>query len=97
MSSSFSGLEVWMFWVVLVICCVVYQRHSMLCVLLSLEAFSLVLFYCCVIVLSEMQSCVGLGLMFLCLEVSVMSVCLSLLVKLVKLAGCDYVGVTSFS
>nr|QTA71702.1 NADH dehydrogenase subunit 4L [Hyriopsis bialata] len=94
--SSLSGLEMWVFWVVLAICCVVFQRHSLLCILLGLEVFGLVLFYCCVVIFGEMHSCVGLSLMFMCLEISVMSVCLSLMVKLVSFVGCDYVGVSSF-
>nr|QTA71650.1 NADH dehydrogenase subunit 4L [Lens contradens] len=81
-------------WVVLAFCCVVFQRQSLLCVLLGLEVVSLVLFACYVTLFVDMQSCVGLGLMFLCYEVCVMSVCLSLMVKMVKSTGCDYVGVS---
>nr|QTA71676.1 NADH dehydrogenase subunit 4L [Physunio superbus] len=84
-------------WVVLAFSCVVFQRHSLLCILLGLEVVSLILFYCCIMVFIDMQSCVSLGLMFLCYEVCVMSVCLSLMVKMVSSIGCDYVGVFFFS
>nr|BAB62760.1 NADH dehydrogenase complex 4L [Pronodularia japanensis] len=81
--------------VVLAISCIMFQRHSLLMVLLGFEVFSLVLFSCFISVFGVMQTPVGLSLVFLCLEVCVMSVCLALMVKLVSCVGSDYVGVAS--
>nr|AGG19449.1 NADH dehydrogenase subunit 4L [Sinohyriopsis cumingii] len=85
------------FMVVLAIFCVVCQRHSFLGILLGFEIFSLVLFYWFVSLLGDMQKSVGFSLVFFCFEVCVMSVCLALLVGLVKCAGGDYVGAVSSS
>nr|AGN92168.1 NADH dehydrogenase subunit 4L [Lamprotula leaii]AOX13199.1 NADH dehydrogenase subunit 4L [Lamprotula caveata] len=82
--------------VVLAISCIVFQRHSLFSVLLGFEVFSLILFYCLVWGFGVMQTPVGFSLVFLCLEVCVMSVCLALMVKLVSCTGSDYVGVASF-
>nr|ALQ78692.1 NADH dehydrogenase subunit 4L [Potomida littoralis] len=83
--------------VVLAILCILFQRHSLLSVLLGFEVFSLVLFYCFIWVFGVMQSLVGFSLVFLCLEVCVMSVCLALMVKLVSSVGSDYVGASSLT
>nr|AGO02031.1 NADH dehydrogenase subunit 4L [Solenaia carinata] len=80
---------------VLVICCILLQRHSLLGVLLGFEALGLVLFCLFISVFGIMQKPVSLSLVFLCLEVCVMSVCLALMIKLVKASGSDYVGVCS--
>nr|APA19211.1 NADH dehydrogenase subunit 4L [Solenaia oleivora] len=95
--SCCGGVAMYLVMVVLSVCCILSQRHSLLGILLGFEVFSLVLFCSFVGVFGVMQSPVGLSLVFLCLEVCVMSVCLALMIKLVKVSGSDYVGVCSFS
>nr|QDH07391.1 NADH dehydrogenase subunit 4L [Microcondylaea bonellii] len=95
--SYYGGAMVYSVMVVLAIFCIMLQRHSLLGILLGFEVFSLVLFYIFVGVFGAMQKSVGLSLVFLCLEVCVMSVCLGLMVKLVGVSGSDYVGACSLS
>nr|APA19198.1 NADH dehydrogenase subunit 4L [Parvasolenaia rivularis] len=78
--------------VFLAVCCILSQRQSLLGILLGFEVFSLVMFFLFVWVFGVMQKPVGFSLVFLCLEVCVMSVCLAVMVKLVKTFGGDYVG-----
>nr|QDH07441.1 NADH dehydrogenase subunit 4L [Pilsbryoconcha exilis] len=82
---------------VLGVMCVMFQRHSLLGILLGLEILSVIMYFSCTVVFMTMHKSVALGLTFLCLEVCVMSVCLALMVKSVKAVGSDYVGVSFLS
>nr|UUJ37707.1 NADH dehydrogenase subunit 4L [Potamilus streckersoni] len=79
------------FMLVLGVVCVAFQRHSFLGVLLGFEILGLTVFYCFFIFWGGMQSLVGFSLVFLCMEVCVVCVSLSLMVSLVKLVGDDHI------
>nr|ACQ91027.1 NADH dehydrogenase subunit 4L [Quadrula quadrula] len=81
--------------IVVVVVCLLFQRHSLFGVLLSLKVFGLVLFFWFMVFFGSMQSLVGFGLVYLCLEVCVMCVSLVLMVQLISGAGSDYVGVVA--
>nr|AQM37777.1 NADH dehydrogenase subunit 4L [Unio crassus] len=82
---------------VISLCCVLLQRHSLFGVLLGLEVVSLVMCFNFVCGFENMQGVASFVLVFLCFEVCVMSVCLSLMVMFVKGIGSDYVSVSVFS
>lgn len=71
--------------------CVVFQRHRLLGVLLGFEVLGLTVFYCFFVFWGGIQILVGFGLVFLCLEVCVVCVSLSLMVMLVKRVGNDHI------
>nr|WSP02082.1 NADH dehydrogenase subunit 4L [Ortmanniana ligamentina] len=79
------------FMLLLGLVCVVFQRHSLLGVLLGFEILGLTMFYCFFVFWGGMQMLVGFGLVFLCLEVCVVCVSLSLMVMLVKSVGNDHI------
>nr|AUF70030.1 NADH dehydrogenase subunit 4L [Lampsilis siliquoidea] len=79
------------FMLLLGLVCVVFQRHSLLGVLLGFEVLGLTMFYCFFVFWGGMQMLVGFGLVFLCLEVCVVCVSLSLMVMLVSSVGNDHI------
>nr|YP_003354974.1 NADH dehydrogenase subunit 4L [Venustaconcha ellipsiformis]ACQ91040.1 NADH dehydrogenase subunit 4L [Venustaconcha ellipsiformis] len=90
MMSSMDGF-VCCLMLVLGLVCVMFQRHSLLGVLLGFEILGLTMFYCFFVFWGGMQSLVGFGLVFLCLEVCMVCVSLSLMVSLVKSVGNDHI------
>nr|UWM10843.1 NADH dehydrogenase subunit 4L [Pseudocuneopsis capitata] len=75
------------------LCCVLLQRHSLFGILLSFEVVSLIMCFNFVCGFEHMQGVASFVLVFLCFEVCVMSVCLSLMISFVKGVGSDYVSV----
>nr|AII23415.1 NADH dehydrogenase subunit 4L [Lanceolaria lanceolata] len=79
------------------LCCVLLQRHSLFGILLSLEVVSLIMCFNFVLSFEYMQGVASFVLVFLCFEVCVMSVCLSLMVSFIKGTGSDYVSALTSS
>nr|UWM10871.1 NADH dehydrogenase subunit 4L [Tchangsinaia piscicula] len=79
------------------LCCVLLQRHSLFGILLSFEVVTLIMCFNFVCGFEHMQGVASFVLVFLCFEVCVMSVCLSLMVMFIKGIGSDYVSVLVFS
>nr|AQT38548.1 NADH dehydrogenase subunit 4L [Echyridella menziesii] len=70
--------------------CIISQRNSFLGVLLGFEVLTLFLFHSFFFVWG-VNKVVSLSLVFLCVSVCVVSVSLSLVVKLIRSSGSDYV------
>nr|AGS17929.1 NADH dehydrogenase subunit 4L [Anodonta anatina]AGS17943.1 NADH dehydrogenase subunit 4L [Anodonta anatina] len=82
---------------ILSMCCLLLQLHSLFSILLSLEVIGLVMCFNFVCSFIHAQWVSSFVLVFLCFEVSIISVLLSLMVGFVKGTGGDYVGVISSS
>nr|ACQ91079.1 NADH dehydrogenase subunit 4L [Pyganodon grandis] len=80
---------------VLSVCCLLLQLHSLLSILLGLEVISLIMCFNFTCSFVHAQGFGSFVLVFLCFEVSIMSVLLSMMVALVKTSGSDYVGMLS--
>lgn len=80
---------------VLRVCCLLLQLHSLLRILLSLEVISLIICFNFTCRFVHAQGFGSFVLVFLCFEVSIISVLLSMIVALVKTSGSDYVGMLS--
>nr|YP_004425012.1 NADH dehydrogenase subunit 4L [Utterbackia peninsularis]ADL62600.1 NADH dehydrogenase subunit 4L [Utterbackia peninsularis] len=78
-------------------CCLLLRLHSLLGLLLSLEVISLIMCFNFTWSFVHTQGFNSFVLVFLCFEVSIMSIFLSLMVAFVKASGCDYVGVLGSS
>nr|UWM10857.1 NADH dehydrogenase subunit 4L [Pseudocuneopsis sichuanensis] len=79
------------------LCCVLLQRHSLFGILLSFEIVGLVMCFNFVRSFEHTQSVASFVLVFLCFEVCVMCICLSLMISFVKSIGSDYVSVLAFT
>nr|AXO78608.1 NADH dehydrogenase subunit 4L [Sinanodonta woodiana]AXO78651.1 NADH dehydrogenase subunit 4L [Sinanodonta woodiana] len=79
------------------VCCLLLQFHSLFSVLLSLEVISLVLCFNFTCSFIHAQGVNSFVLVFLCFEVCIMSILLSLMVVFVKGIGSDYVSVMSIN
>nr|AIW52245.1 NADH dehydrogenase subunit 4L [Sinanodonta woodiana] len=79
------------------VCCLLLQFHSLFSVLLSLEVIGLVLCFNFTCSFIHTQGVNSFVLVFLCFEVCIMSILLSLMVVFVKGIGSDYVGVMGSS
>ncbi len=82
---------VYCFILLLGLVCVIFQRHRLLRVLLGFEVLGLTIFYCFFVFWGGIQILVGFGLVFLCMEVCVVCVSLSLMVRLIKRVGNDHI------
>jgi hypothetical protein len=79
---------------ILRVCCLLLQLHSLFRLLLSLEVISLVICFNFISSFIHAQGVNSLVLLFLCFEVSIISIMLSLIVAFVKGTGSDYVRVS---